>query len=481
MNRNSIVLIPFLAVTIEALFSIPLLNWELAVGGSRIPAVGLALAATAFLCGMVWRWRARWSKFLCHLGASLQSISTSRWIISCFVLGALLRLFWAWGYPSPQHSDQATYLQLARTLLENHRYEVSGGGMAYWPPGYPFFLAAWFFLLGVHPWIPLFTNILLCGGTLIVVERLAARIAGPAAGKIATALLVAWPTLVMSAILASKEMLILFLLCLVVLLFASAQEGDSSARSFALVILAGLSLGCASLTQPSVQLFPGVLLIYVFLRKQSLLRGLGHLVLLTLTLSAVIFPWTLRNHRVLGAWVPISTNGGVNFYGANNSLATGAYTAQREQSLDSYDEVTRGKVGFRLGKEWIRSHPRHFLALALRKEILFLGDDAQGAFETLKRGLGIGGLQYVAWKGISNLYWLLLWTCILLALVVHWRSLLSKDALFAAVMLGVLYLFAIHSIFESGSKYHQPVSGFLAVLAALAFVSPDSPQRNNDV
>jgi 4-amino-4-deoxy-L-arabinose transferase-like glycosyltransferase len=481
MNRFSIAWVLFLAVTIEALISIPLLNWELAGGASRIPPVAIALPFAALLFLIIWKWRALWSRLLSNLSASLQTITTRRWVILCFILGALLRILWAWGYPSPQHSDQATYIQLARALAENHRYEVSGGGIAYWPPGYPFFLAAWFSLLGVHAWIPLLTNILLYGGTLIVIERLATRIAGPAAGKIATALLVAWPTLVMSAILASKEMLILFLLSLTLLLFARAQESETSARSLALVVLSGLLLGCACLTQPSVQLFPAVLVAYVFLRRQFLLRGFGYIVILGLALSAVILPWTFRNHRVLGAWVPVSTNGGVNFYGANNSLATGAYTAEREQSLESYDEVTRGKVGFRLGKEWIRDHPRQFLALVIRKEILFLGDDAQGAYETLKRGLGIGGLPYVAWKGLSNLYWLLLWTSILLALAVHWRTLYSQDALLAAVMLGVLYLFAIHSVFESGSKYHQPVSGFLAVLAALAFVGPADPRKNTGV
>ena len=480
-NLTRFIWVVFLVVTIETLFSVPLLSGELALGVAGIGIVSLALAFLLAIVFLTWKWRHTWMNTLSSVARSLGNVSTSRWLLACFVAGVVLRVLWAWRYPSPRHSDQATYFQLAQSLLENHRFEVSGGGMAYWPPGYPFFLAACFFILGVHSWVPLLANLLLYGGTLVVIHRLTARIAGPTAGKISVALLVAWPTLVMSAALASKEMLILFLLSLTLLLFARAQEIASPARSGSLALLAGISLGCASLTQPSVLLFPSVLMVYIIVRKQSLLRGFADLVLLCMTLSLVILPWSLRNHRVFGVWVPISTNGGVVFYGANNPLATGAYTVQREQSLEGYDEVTRGKVGFRLGKEWIRDHPRQFLALALRKEILFLGDDAQGAFETLKRGLGIGGLQYVIWKGISNLYWLLLWTAVLLALAVHWRSLFSQDALPAAVMLGFLYLFAIHSVFESGSKYHQPVSGFLAVLASLAFVNSASAQQNSNV
>jgi 4-amino-4-deoxy-L-arabinose transferase-like glycosyltransferase len=478
MSRNQIIWILFSVVALEAIFSIPLLSWELAVGNAHVAAVLIILAATCLLCWTIWRWREQCSKFLCSIASCVEFISARRWLIGCFLLGAALRLLWAWRYPTSQHSDHATYFELARLLLSNHHFGVAGGGLAYWPPGYPFFLAIWFFVFGVHPWVPLLANIALFGGTLVVVERLTTRIAGATAGKLSSALLVTWPTLVMTALLASKEMLVLYLLCLALLTFANAQDCKSRAGTIAMVIVTGLILGCGSLTQPSIQLFPSVLLVYVWLRKQSLFSGMGQVLLVTLALSAVILPWSIRNHQVLGVWVPISTNGGDVFYRANNPLATGGYTPQGEQNLEGLDEVTRGKVGFRLGKEWILAHPARFLTLSVRKQILFLGDDAQGAYETLKRGLGIGGLTYFAWKGISNSYWLGLWLLIWIGVATHWRGRLSQDSLLAALMLSVLYLYAIHSVFESGAKYHQPVMGFVAVLAGLAFVRPDVPRRN---
>jgi len=33
-------------------------------------------------------------------------------------------------------------------------------------------------------------------------------------------------------------------------------------------------------------------------------------------------------------------------------------------------------------------------------------------------------------------------------------------------MLGILYLYTIHSVFESGAKYHEPLMALFAVLAA---------------
>ena len=281
--------------------------------------------------------------------------------------------------------------------------------------------------------------------------------------------------MVMTAGLASKEMLVLPMLCLSLLVFARVGDVRWRGAGLLLLVFTGALLGFASLSQPSLQLFAGVLLAYDWLRSRKLFHSILRIAVVVGVMGAVIFPWTLRNHRVLGSWVPISTNGGDVFYRGNNPLATGGYTPRGEQDLSGLDEVARGKVGFRLGLAWIRKNPRRFLALAVRKQILFLGDDGQGAFETLKRGLDIGGFRYVLWKGGSNLYWWLLWLLVLLALAIHWDGPLLRDPLFAAVILSVLYLYGIHSIFESGAKYHEPLMGMIGVLAAQTFVRVDAP------
>lgn len=447
------------------------------MGTARLWGGWLALTALLVVCFVVWRWKNQWGALFKSLSRRLHELPVMQFQWFCFAVGTALRIFWVLLYPAPQHSDQAAYFGLARSLVENHSYGISNGGLAYWPPGYPFFLASWFFVFGFKSWVPLVANIALFGTSLFVVGNLARRIGGTAAGHLSVLFLVFWPTMVMTAGLASKEMLVLFLLCLALLIFSNAQELGSSSKGIALAALTGLLLGFASLSQPSLMLFPSVLVAYEWLLGDKLWRALSRLAVVAAALCLVILPWTIRNHRVLGAWVPISTNGGDVFYRANNQLATGGYTPAGEQSLEGLDEVQRGKVGFRLGKEWIRAHPGKFLALAVRKQILFLGDDAQGAFETLKRGLGIGGIRYFAWKGISNLYWWFLWIVILISLAVHWNRALSRNAWLATVMVGILYLYSIHSVFESGAKYHEPLMGLFAVLAGQVFARADESGR----
>lgn len=474
-NAFKFVWIVFVFLTIETLFSVPLLSWELALGG-RHPLGGVCFALTTVLGPMflIWRWRNISKAFLESLFARFSSIPIRPWLAVCFVIGIILRVLWAWQYPAPQRSDQATYFALARGLVESHRYGFPNGGLAYWPPGYPFFLSLWFFVFGFKAWVPLLANLSLFAGTLVAVERLARRIGGAPAARLATLLLVPWPTMVMIVGFAGKELLVVFLLCLVLLTYCDAADGAVRGSSTPKVFLSGLLLGITILTQPSFQLFPFVFVAYEYFCKEGWARAGFRLLALTFAICAVILPWTLRNHRVLGAWIPISTNGGDVLYRANNPLATGGYTPRGEQSLEGLDEVARGRAGFRLGLEWIRANPQKFLALGVRKQILFLGDDAQGAFETLKRGLGIEGIRYIAWKGISNLYWWFLWMLILLTLTVHWRSSLSGDALLATLMLSVFYLFTVHSVFESGAKYHEPLMGLVVILAGQVVAPRDS-------
>ena len=453
-----------LLVTVETLLSVPLLSWELAIGSHMLLGIVFSLFAAVGIISVIWRWGTELKGLFDKIAFRLSTIPTGKWLMLCIGLGIILRVGWVWLYPAPQRSDQATYFALAQDVVLKHRYGISNGGLAYWPPGYPIFLCVWFLVFGTKTWVPLIANLCLFSGIVAVVDRLACRISGLPSARLATLLLVPWPTLAMIAGFAGKEMLVVFLLCLVLLVYSASEDRQDSRTPF--TFLAGLLLGFTILTQPAFQLFPFVLGAYEYFRKRLWTSAVARILSVTVGLCIVILPWTLRNHRVLGAWVPISTNGGDVLYRANNPWATGGYTPRGEQDLSTLDEVTRGRVGMHLGLRWILTNPRKFLLLGLHKQILFLGDDAQGAYETLKRGLGIGGIRYAVWKGISNLYWWLLWSLISLALVVRRRLELGNEALHATIILAVLYLLVIHSVFESGAKYHEPLMGFLAVLAA---------------
>lgn len=469
----------FALIALQALFSVPKLSQDLLFGETSLASVLLALAATAggaLVIGRYSGWLADRSR---REVERLMHVSTARWIFLCIVTGVALRALWAFLFPVPLKSDEATYFALASNLTVNGVYQIPNGGYAYWPPGYPFLLSVLFQLFGIQSWVPTLANLLLYAGTILVVHRLALRVSDRRVAQLAVLLLVFWPTYVTSAGLALKETLVTLLLALLLLLYLGATKAGASTRkkSFLLLVSAGVTLGYASLTQPSLMLFPSVLLLYEWLHGEKFLRSFFRPAIVGLAMVLVVLPWTLRNHRVLHAWVPISTNGGDVFYRANNPLATGGYMPHGAVSLEHLDELQRNERGFQLGKQWIRANPQKFFVLALRKQTLFLGDDSLGVYETLKRGLGIGDIRYSMLKGLCNAYWWGLWVLILATLRHHWKTALLNRPEICALMLSFVYLYFLHSVFESNAKYHAPLIAIVAVLASLLVYKGDSCVR----
>jgi len=464
---NRLLLYVFIFMLLEAVWSVPELNWEVALARTGPLGWIIASVAAAFALLFLWLLRRRIIAGLQSIAARATAVSTISWFFGCFAAGMLLRFLWLVRYSAPLRSDYATYFGLAKGLVDSHVYGSTGTGLAFWPPGYPFFLYALFSLFGVHSWIPFLGNAILFAGTLAAVGWLAKTTVDDSVARLATLLLVFWPCYFMSGELASKEMLILCLIPVSLALYLNSVLSASSPTRVLCLPLSGLAVGLMALTQPSLMLFPAVFLGYEILRLKSLASAFLRLVVVSLITALVILPWTIRNHRVLGSWVPVSTNGGDVFYRANNDKANGGFTDGGAQSMSDMDEVSRSKLGFQLGKEWIRQHPGHFLVLALRKQILFLGDDATGAYETLKRGLGMGGIQYVAWKGLSNLSWWILCLLMVLAILWNWRDPVLRRPEIGAVLLAILYLYAMHSVFESGGKYHVPLLGMFSLVASL--------------
>jgi 4-amino-4-deoxy-L-arabinose transferase-like glycosyltransferase len=462
-----------LLVAWEALFSVPRLSWELAIGQSGGPAaVGIlfGFAAAAGAAALLWVKRERFRGLLAALAGRLERFPRGIWIGCMLLLGIALRLLWVRVFTTPQASDGLAYTQLAMRLARGGAYQAASGTWAEWPPGYPLLLAATFLISGINIGSIVLLNLALFAGTLMSVDALARRLAGDGPARIATLLLAVWPNLVATAGLAAKELLVLFLVTTALTLWLDAGATTSPGVGAGSWLAAGFALGLASLTQPAMLLLPGVLVLYDLLTGPRLLlpraRTLGAWVLLALGIALPIAPWVARNYRIFHRPVLISTNGGSVFYRANNPLATGGWTKRGEKDLQPMSEIEASATGYRWGREWIRDNPGRFLVLSGRKQVLFLGDDAVGLYETLKRGLGIEKEPYPLFKLLTNAWWWCLWLPILLALYT-WRSPEPPPAGALLLLLAVLYFWLIDSIFESGARHHVPLSGVLAVLAVI--------------
>jgi hypothetical protein len=466
---NRLLVALFLLVILETLFCVPKLTWDLAVGGREGIGILLGLVVAAGAAALVWAGRERCAALLAAASARLERIprriSRRNWLAAVIVGGAALRIAWILLFPAPYTSDGADYYHLGAHLARGEAYR-SPGGDAEWPPGYPLMLALHFAVLGVGSLGVTVANLLLFAGAVLAVFALARRFTGEGPARLATLLFALWPNLVTAAGVASKEMVLVFLLPTALLLYLRAGDARTPASRAAAVLGAGLALGFSVLTQPGILLMVVIFPVFELLRRTPLPRLAATMVLLAAGMAVVVAPWTLRNYRVLHQPVLVSTNGGSVFYRANNPLATGGFIPNGERSLRGYDELTANRLGYQWGKEWIREHPGQFLRLALRKQVLFLGDDAGNVYETLKRGLGMGGIFYALAKLAANAWWWGVWALVLTAFLIHKPVLWHQRQEVVLFLLAILYFWAIDSVFESGSRHHLPVVGLVAILAA---------------
>jgi len=450
----------FYMMACGVLLATPAIAWEQVAGPLDSVAllvclaIGCAAAATAFF------FRAHLAHGLQLLLASTDKFSQRYTLLAIVACGIALRVAWALAFPATSVSDGAVYLKLGQQLAAGEPYFIANSH-AFWPPGYPLFLAAWLHLPLPTSTIVLLSNLTLYLLTSLLVWSLASRVTGLQAARLATFLLAVWPNYLACAVTAEKENLLVFLLPLVLWLYTHRATGLWP--RFA----AGLALGFSALAQPSTMFFPAVLLCYELLQHRPWRAALAGLATLILGMALVIAPWSARNTRVFGEFLLITSNGGDNLYRANNPLATGAYTKRGEVALDGLGELERNRTGLKLAKEWISSHPAAFVGLIPTKQKLFLGDDSFGQYVTVRSGGG-SSRTYLVMKLAANAFWYVLWACLL---ALSLRGTGSGDtALHLTLVLGYAYFFVLHSVFESSGKYHVAPLALLAIFGAAQLV-----------
>jgi len=423
----------------------------------------LFLGATVFLA-LLW-WMRRWEGTVAP--DSCFSWRPVGWIL---LAGVALRVTFTLSVQPRPESDYEAYWESAIHLVKAHEYVVFDHFdqflnilRAYRPPGAAFVNALAVAVVGANIWAPLAVNVVCFAATVICIVGACRRLLPSRGVYAAAAFLAFWPSAIAMSGLPQAESISALATALLIWLVVGVPRDR-----WKWPLATGAVIGLSCLVRNSnLILIPALFLLLLrspLLWRRRLLFG----VVLAGTAVAAILPWTLRNLQLLGSPVLVATNGGENFYTANNPNGDGTWSHDSAERIRQFlpDEVRMDRTGFQWSMAWIRSHPFDYLKLTVPKFRALVESDSHGPYWALERGRRYAGFWLKPARAVADLWWIVLWIFATRTLLVFpfWRS---NPAWFAITLLGIVPE-SLFLLFLSTERYHVSMVPAVVCLAAYA-------------
>lgn len=321
------------------------------------------------------------------------------------------------------------------------------------PPLYPYFLAAVYSVFGSLGAIKVAQAVL---GSLLIpaVYRIGERIFGARAGIFAAGFAAFYPELVWYAAHFWCETLFLVLFWWAV--ERTLAAGASS--SWRVAAASGALFGLAVLTRETLLYVMPVAAVWLVFSGPIRRPRLG-LALIATTL-AVVAPWTVRNRIQFGAFIPVSTGGGLNLYQGNAEVSRGEVY---EEYYANEGKVEQYQWARAAGLRAIWKRQPMWIFEKIRDEGPRLAEIDSLALIHIRRG-AYGAVSCRAYEGaaaILLLPWLLVGAATVLALS---RLRLTRET---ALLLGILLAYlSLHIATHGFARYRLPVAPAFFLLAS---------------
>lgn len=382
--------------------------------------------------------------------------------------GMILRILWVLVIPVEPVSDSAAYHSFATTIYQHGVYGWSADEpTAYWAVGTSAIAAGTYHLFGESFIGVVLLNLLTGLAIMMLTHALATRYFGARVGILALALVAFWPNLIIFSSVLSSE---LFFIALTLggMYFWKRPQGTWWIN----LLCAGLIWGAACYIRPVILLAPLALALVDAPRglrpfAASLLSAGVAMAMIVL----IVTPWSLRNERVFGERVMVSTNLGPNMWMGNNPDSTGGYMPLPVET-HTMTELERAHYLKDKAKAYMRDNPIATLKGLGVKLVQLNNRETIGVAWNAAAIERLGGsTALLIAKAVASGYWFVMLLGGIAGIVVFWRSGGVVAALFnpPAAIWG--YFTAVHAVIVAEDRYHMPSSAVIAILAAVAFAA----------
>lgn len=358
------------------------------------------------------------------------------WTWSLALAAFALRAFVALSYDA--HHPQARALLLDEAAYDRWARAIAGGdwlgqGVFFQEPLYAYLLGCAYRVFGPDLLLVRLVQAFLGALTCVVVGRIAERVAGVWAGRIAAVALALYGPLLSFPCFVLKETLLVLVLALLTLALLRSR---ASTRPWRAGLAIGALCGLGALLKGNVLALTPLVAAWPLVRAAAAQRSNAWKQSLATcaAFALVLAPVAWRNHHVAGEWIPTSSQAGTNVYAGNNAenlfgraSETGFVRGVPEHEADDWRREAERRAGRALAAGevssfWLRetwrscvARPALHLAILWNKLRLTLGayevpDDHAWAwdrqFVPLLRAPWLG-FGVVGTLGLAGAVWIL--------------------------------------------------------------------------
>lgn len=302
-----------------------------------------------------------------------------------FGIAFVIRL-WAASQLLPQKAGPFFYqrnepARIAWAMVTGHGYSSPWPNTpleptAQQPPAYPLLLAAIFRVFGAYSLTSLWTAVVLnaafAGLTAIIIVAIGRRTFGVYVGVIAAWIWACWLYEAAVSIRLWENALSGLLLTTSLLLLPGVAASARASRW----MLFGLLAGVAALTNTALLAPFPFFWLWLWFNSRDDLRSRSRRVMLSVAVCVLLLvPWTIRNYVAFHRLIPVRDNFGLEFW-LGNRIGAPDQPAPDFPLINPAEYNRLGEIKFmeekrELGAQFVRQHPKEFLALSARRVRLF--------------------------------------------------------------------------------------------------------------
>lgn len=367
-------------------------------------------------------------------------------------LGYILILGGGLGTYPAEGTDAAFYDVAARNLLSSGVYgPVSGEPTTGMPPGESFFLATLYAVSNYSFTFAKLAHVAVLTLVAVLTYFIGREIFDSRVGFWAGVLTAIDPSLAYLSGTFLSEALFIFLMVLGMYLLVPPDAGKKPLR----LIFSGILFALAGLTRNQGWLFSIALWLGALVTFGRLIRIRAATIVL-LAMVVTMAPWTFRNYRLTGHFIPVSSEGGLTLWASNNPefvfrqpmpMSLPIYARPPGLSGPQVDQYYRERA-----IQWIRAHPLTFVANGFRKLIMLYSFNPNSARPQVAGFYRFAGLFPYGF----------LMPFVFLGLILNFRN--SKSGI---LLWCILFTTLMATIFFGDSRIRAPIQPYLYLFGVM--------------